>query len=343
MPRGPFLRRAVLLAFINDGEAEIVYNHDEGDVAMYKRLSAVLMAFLMMLSLTAGLTPSFAAGTTRAQARAQANAYNKHSLGLTSVVNARDLGGYKTKDGRTVKFGKLLRTGDLADLSEKDKKILLKKYHLKKDIDFRSFRNLVMDGQDPELPGVEYCHYPYSSAKNLLLSGEGVKLGAEIIQDIAQRDFDGKLVRAYFRDGYVETFLSEDGLAMIRGLFNELLDANGKTVLFHCHTGKDRTGNAAMLLLTVLGVDKETIIADYMLTNDYLAADQQETYDLVYKLTRNKSVAKDFSYKDGVSREWIEASYATIDEHYGSMDNFLKNTIGLSNKDMKKLQKAYLQ
>ena len=87
----------------------------------------------------------------------------------------------------------------------------------------------------------------------------------------------------------------------------------------------------------------ETIIADFMLTNAYLAADRQETYDTVYRLTRSKTVAKDFSYMDGVSREWIENSYATIDTHYGSMDNFLKNTIGLSNKDIKQLRNAYLQ
>ncbi|MBQ3050362.1 MAG: tyrosine-protein phosphatase, partial [Clostridia bacterium] len=60
------------------------------------------MTFNMLLA----MTPAFAAGNS---ARAQALAYDRHSIGLTGVSNARELGGYRTKDGRTVKFGKLLR------------------------------------------------------------------------------------------------------------------------------------------------------------------------------------------------------------------------------------------
>ncbi|MBP5272149.1 MAG: tyrosine-protein phosphatase, partial [Clostridia bacterium] len=82
---------------------------------MLKKMTAILMTLFMVLTMTAAMTPAFA--ITQAQAKAQANAYNKHSIGLTSVENARDLGGYKTKDGRTVKFGKLIRTGDLTNLS----------------------------------------------------------------------------------------------------------------------------------------------------------------------------------------------------------------------------------
>jgi deoxyadenosine/deoxycytidine kinase len=57
-------------------------------------------------------------------------------------------------------------------------------------------------------------------------------------------------------------YLSQDGIEMFRGFFKELLDADGGAVLWHCVSGKDRTGNATMLLLTVLGVEKETIIQD---------------------------------------------------------------------------------
>ena len=68
-------------------------------------------------------------------------------------------------------------------------------------------------------------------------------------------------------EGYQQMYLPEDGIAMFRGFFKELLDADGGAVLWHCVSGKDRTGNATMLLLTVLGVDKETIIEDFLLTN----------------------------------------------------------------------------
>lgn len=310
---------------------------------MRTKLTAVLMAFFLLLTLSGGMTTAFAAGTTRAQARAQANAYHKHSLGLTSVENARDLGGYKTRDGRRVKFGKLLRTGELTDLSSTDAKKLQNKYHVKKVVDFRSYRNILTHGQDKELPGAEHSHYPYSSLRNFVLSEAGANLTDDILQDLVRRDFDGRLVRAYYKEGYSSIYLTEDGIRMIRGFFDELLDAKGDTVLFHCVHGKDRTGNAAMLLLMALGVDKETAIADFMLTNDYFADERQKDYDRADKLTKNKTIAKDMSYLNGVSRDWIENSYDTIETHYGSVDNFLKNTIGLSKKDIQKLQKAYLE
>ncbi|MBO7681558.1 MAG: tyrosine-protein phosphatase [Clostridia bacterium] len=309
---------------------------------MFKKLTALLTALFLVVTMAAlSVSPAFA--ITQAQAKAQAYAYNKHSIGLTSVENARDLGGYKTKDGRTVKFGKLIRTGDLTNLSAADQKKLLKKYKITKDIDFRSYRNLIMDGQDPELPGVTYHHYPYSSTKNFLLSTDGLVVTTDMLKELIALDFKGDFFATYYREGYGSIFTSEDGIAMIRGFFDELLDANGAPVLFHCVHGKDRTGNAAMLLLTVLGVDKKTIIEDFLLTNDYFADEQKTTYDRVYSLTHNKAVAKDISLIDGVKRDWILKSYETIEENYGSVDNFLKKTIGLSNKDMKKLQKAYLQ
>lgn len=310
---------------------------------MKTKWAAVLLAFVMLFCLSVSVTPSFAAGTTRAQAKAQANTYHKHSLGLTSVDNARDLGGYRTKDGRTVKFGKLLRTGQLTELSDADARKLLKTYHVKKVVDFRSFRNILTDGQDRELAGVEYSHYPYSSLVNFVLSEAGLDLTKDIVSDLVQRDFNGKLIRAYFKEGYKAMYLTEDGLQMFRGFFREVLDANGDTVLFHCVHGKDRTGNAAMLLLSVLGVDKETIIADFMLTNDYFVAERQENYDRVYRLTKNKAIATDFSYLDGVSREWIETSFDTIETYYGSVENFLVKAVGLSKKDLQKIRNAYLR
>lgn len=308
---------------------------------MLKKLTAVLLTLFMVLTMTAAVTPAFA--VTAAEAKAQANAYHKHSLGLTGVENARDLGGYKTKDGRTVKFGKLLRTGELGNMTAADREKLLKKYKIKKIIDFRSYRNILSGGEDPEFPGVENCHYPYSSLKNFVFSSAGLDLTVDMLKELIALDYQGDLVATYFKEGYKAMYTTQDGINMLRGFFDELLDANGDAVLFHCVHGKDRTGNAAMLLLTVLGVDKKTVIEDFMLTNAYFADERQETYDRVYDLTNSKRIATDISCTDAVRRDWIVKSYATIERTYGSMDNFLKKTIGLSNKEIKQLQNAYLQ
>ena len=70
--------------------------------------------------------------------------------------------------------------------------------------------------------------------------------------------------------------------------------------------------------------------------------DRKATYKRVLDLTGSKRIAKDIASKDGVERRWIEESYKTIETYYGSIDNFLKKVIGLTAKDIKKLQKAYL-
>ena len=304
---------------------------------MKKRWVQFFLALILTLTLLP-VTPAFATSN----ARSQALAYQKHSLGLTGVPNARDMGGYRTKDGRTIKFGKLFRTGELTDMTAADKKKLVRKYHLVKDIDFRSARNILTDGEDPELDGVAYSRYPYSSMKNLLFTTEGIDIGTDLLEELIRLDYRGDLLSTYFMEGYRQMYLTEDGIAMFRGFFKELLDADGGAVLWHCVSGKDRTGNATMLLLTVLGVEKETIIQDFLLTNDYTRADQKQTYDRVLSLTGSKRIAKDIASKDGVERRWIEASYQTIETYYGSVDNFLKTMVGLTSKDIKKLRKAYL-
>ena len=306
---------------------------------MNKRVTTLVVAFLMVWAMTVGMTPAFAASS----AKAQAKAYNKHSLGLTSVSNARELGGYKTKDGRTVKFGKLLRTGDISEISAKDKKKLIDQYHPVKDVDFRSNRDLLTSSLDPELKGAEYVRYPYSSFLNYLFTPAVVENSVDYVLAVLKQEQKGLLVYQEQRDSYGPMFTSEDGINMFRGFFDELLDANGGTVLLHCAGGKDRTGNATMLLLTALGVDKETIIEDYLLTNDYLKEDREEYYDLAMKLTGSKAIANDIALLKGVHRGWIEYSYETIESRYGSVDNYLHKVIGLSKRDIQKLQKAYLK
>jgi len=309
-----------------------------------KKVTSLCLALLLVLTMAVlSLTPVFAVSS--AEAKAQAHAYNKHSLGLTSVSNARELGGYKTKDGRTVRFGKLLRTGELTKLSAADRKKLVNKYHLTKDIDLRSDSDLDRNGEDVKIPGVEYVRYPYalSPIDTYLHSTAGVELAIDHAKELLALDLHLSFTNVYFEGGYMSIYSSEDGLAMVRGFFHELLDANGDTVLFHCSAGKDRTGNMAMLLLEVLGVDRKTIIEDYALTNEYTAAARQNSYDRIYDLTGSDAIAKDLSYFSGVRRSWIKRSYETIERNYGSVDNYLKKAVGLSNKDLQKIRNAYLQ
>lgn len=304
-----------------------------------KRLFAPLLTLLMTFNMLLAMPPAFAAGNS---ARAQALAYDRHSIGLTGVSNARELGGYRTKDGRTVKFGKLLRSGELAGMTAADKKKLTKKYHVVKIVDFRTDLEISDDRADPKLPGAEYRNYPYSPFPYLLRTAEGLRLGNDLMYDLITLDRDGDLVGDYYRANYRTMIRSEEGIAMFRGFFRDLLDADGGAVLCHCSRGKDRTGNAMALLLAVLGVDRRTIIEDYCLTNDYYSDEIDDLYERALSITGNKVIAADVSSAVGTRAGWIRETFKTIETHYGSVENYLKQEIGVSSKDIRTLQKNYL-
>ena len=301
-----------------------------------KKILSFLLVFLMV-------SVQFPFGVTAVGSCASTGFHNNHSIGISSVPNARELGGYVTSDGRKIRYGKLLRTGDYSEITDQDLEKLVKTYHPVKDIDFRSNRQIITDGLDPTIGEAEYCRYPYSSLRNFLLTPDIADNAQDYIQTIAKLDSTGTLIHDVYRDNYGNVFITDDGIQMIRGFFNEILDANGKTVLWHCKHGKDRTGNATMLLMTVLGVDKETIIADYMLTNSFLEKSRDDLYNKALKITGNEATAKDIALLRGVSRDWIDKSYETIEKYYGTVDVFLHDKIGLTDEDYRKIQDAYLE
>jgi len=299
------------------------------------RLRAALsLALALLMAITAALSVTASAASA---AKKQALAYNRHSIGLSGVDNARELGGYVTTSGKTVKFGALLRTARLSGATKADKKKLTKTYKLLYDIDLRKDSE-VDDYPDPELDGVTYVQL-----SNLGLGIPDVTFDSwEDFAHVAMATQKG-VINMHMTNEYRQLVTDETSLECYREMFQLLLKANGRAVLWHCSSGKDRTGVAAILILSALGVDKETCIQDYMLTNYYLKEYRDDLEQDVLKYTGSQWIADDIKWCDGTRREWIETSFDCIDEHYGSMDNFLHEAMGLSNSDLKKLRKAYLQ
>ena len=306
-----------------------------------KKVTSIVLALIMALSVIFCAVPALAADNQAAQNAAAAN--NHHSIGLTGVKNARELGGYKTTDGRTVKSGKLLRTGKLVKATDEEKQKLVDTYHLTKDIDFRFDAEIAKD-PDPTLPGVEYYNFPAVGISMIdLTSEEGQGYTKDALNSLIKMDKDGNLINSYYKMMYRSLYVTDDGLNAYRNFFQQLLAANGNTVLWHCSAGKDRAGNAAFLLLILLGVDQETAIQDFLNTNYFKQEEIQESYDKVYKLTKDKNIANDIASNEGVKREWIEESIKTIMSVYGSYDNYFHQGLGLSDADIQQLRAAYTE
>lgn len=266
-------------------------------------------------------------------------AQNTHTIGLTGVENARDVGGYVTADGRTVKYGLLLRTGKLSDATEADIARLTDAYKLSTVIDFRTTAE-IKAGADPAMKGVT------NTQINILGDSEesagaitGI-YGSDPIQaliDIVKTGQTGPTM-------YTSIIESEQALKGYRQFFAAALNQKEGALLWHCTGGKDRAGTAAVLLLSALGVDRETVLQDFVLTNDFNA--QKINYMGTQTAAKGENAATVQGVKDlvGVNGSYMAAMLDLIDAKYGSMDAFLTapNGMALTAAQLTTLRDRYL-
>lgn len=175
---------------------------------------------------------------------------NRH-LSFDQLHNFRDLGGYPTADGRTVRWGLLFRSDSLGKLEGGDWERFLG-LGIENVIDLRYPWEIEAKGRVPGHPSFAYHnlsveHRPYDQAA----LGPDVEPGP------------------YLAERYLE--VAHDGVAELRLALEVLAYQDGPAV-FHCASGKDRTGLLAAVVLTLLGVSEQDIVADFALTE--LATDR---------------------------------------------------------------------
>tara|TARA_B100001029_G_scaffold97769_1_gene80389 strand:- start:3932 stop:4807 length:876 start_codon:yes stop_codon:yes gene_type:complete len=248
-------------------------------------------------------------------------------LPMDGAHNTRELGGYKTADGLSVKWGMLFRSDKLSDISKTDQ-AYLQNLGIKKIIDFRSKEE---KAEDPDIipKGISYIEMPISvdgamrSKIEAVLKGETNKEVKSFLID-ANKEFVSDYIEVY------ENFL--------RGL----IDDEGP-ILFHCTAGKDRAGFAAAITLIALGVSKEDVIKDYMKTNQFTKKRIEEIIKQIELMTLYQTDAEILRPLLGVEREYIETAFHTAEEEYGSLENFIKNGLNISDEDIKKLRNKFLE
>ena len=263
---------------------------------------------------------------------------NERVLNLEKGVNFRELGGYKTTDGRTVKYHKILRSAGLADLTENDLNYL-KDYGLKIDVDFRS-KQEIDKKPDKKPAGVRYVWAPVFQ--------EDETKASEVQNESYIPEIDGDPTNGYAHmlDVYRDIITTDTSKAAYRKFFNQLLLNTGddEVLLFHCSAGKDRTGMGAFFLLHVLGVPFETIKEDYLLTN---IANKEFVTDLLDTLQKKGYTDPNVinSVKDlmTVHYNYLATAMKTIDKMYGDVNNYIKTELKVSESEIATLKKIYLE
>jgi protein-tyrosine phosphatase len=237
---------------------------------------------------------------------------------LQGASNFRDIGGHHNAEGRRVRRGQVFRSDHLAGLTAADL-ALLETLGIGHSLDFRGAAECAATPY--AIPGVQRVALtiePTVIARMQALVAQGIVPTTEETVD---------LMRETYRD-----FVNHNAMTYGRFL-RHLLDAPTPQV-FHCTAGKDRTGFAAALLLSALGVDRATIEQDYLLTNQLYKRDAKlegQGHPHVMKVLWQ------------VQPEFLDAAFDTIDGEHGGMQNYLHGAIGLSHQELTELQRLLLE
>ena len=239
-------------------------------------------------------------------------------LNLAGASNFRDLGGYSTRDGRTVRWRQIFRSNHLGHLTAEDAAVL-RTLGVTRAFDFRGSveRNEAMCCL-PEISVHSLPVEPTVVAALRAIAATGTALST---------DHAAEVMRGSYRS-YVQ-----QNTERYRTLFAHLLEDSAPLVI-HCTAGKDRTGFACALILHTLGVPDEVISEDYLMTNRYYRRDPNSGSDLPDHVKQVLGT---------VQPSFLDAAFKAIDADYGDLETYLQNGLGLGAAERKALEERYLQ
>ncbi len=255
---------------------------------------------------------------------------------MSGVKNFRDMGGYSSADGRTMQWGRLFRSGHLAEMTEVCGTEILAR-DIETVIDFRSDAEKVRHPvQWPFGWAPEYHPTP--------IGGNAAAWVKELYDQLAKTDFPAQALRQQFILAFKT--IPIDNQQGLKTFFDITADPrSGRALLFHCTAGKDRTGIAGALLMKALGISEDQIMHDFLLTND--AVDLDSTSATIAEWLSRKAgqtiKPSDVLPLVGVEADFLEASYQAIRHDFGTIEAYLEHAMGLTAKRRAALQDIYLE
>ncbi|MFJ9339719.1 tyrosine-protein phosphatase [Streptomyces sp. NPDC101733] len=255
-------------------------------------------------------------------------------VALSGVRNFRDVGGLPTIDGRRVRPGVLFRSGHLAHATENDAEFLAS-LGLHTIFDFRNTADHSLEGRDVELPGVLNVNIPLSDPAD----------GREFWKMVRDGEIDQ--LRSALGEGRAAARMANSYRVIVRtrtaehGRVVRALAEHSVPALMHCAAGKDRAGLSIAVTLLALGVEREAVVADYVLSNAphnrYLVRRGSDSAE-----PRSPEVTELLAPLFDARAEYLLAAFEAITEDWGTVDRYLAQGLGLAPETLDRLRERLL-
>ncbi|HEY1738976.1 MAG TPA: tyrosine-protein phosphatase [Acidimicrobiia bacterium] len=247
------------------------------------------------------------------------------STGFVNAPNFRDLGGVAMRDGRLLRAGLVYRSGVL-DALDDDEVARLAELGIRTVIDLRSDEEV--EARPNRVPaGVDTVRAPAAD----------VSASPRRVMELIEAGEVGDLGPSMLVEG--NTAFATKYRAMFATVVRLLCDAARQPVVVQCTAGKDRTGFAVATMLWALGADHDTVVADYLRSNELLA----ERHGRLLDDARARGIETEaLEALLVLRREYLDAGYAAACDAYGSIDAWLRDGLGITDAERQIWQDAML-
>ncbi|MFD0413699.1 tyrosine-protein phosphatase [Streptomyces sp. NPDC127108] len=300
------------------------------------RTAATVAVLTLVLGAAPGVTAHAAPSAPRPSYTHPLASEAPRQIPLQGAVNVRDVGGYRTYDGERVRHGRVFRADALSKLTDGDVSTLAG-LRLRKVVDFRVAEEVRYDGPDRLPAGL------VATARPVTDNG----LFRQLMTVIGSRDpvkqeemLGGGKAEAFMRDVY-RTFVTD---ATDRAQFGATLRdiAGGGTaapLLYHCTSGKDRTGWTTYVLLRAVGVPERTVVDDYLASNTFRAAYDAKLRETLRQtgMMQNPDLLVPLQE---VRTDYLDAALAEVTRRYGGFGGYLTKGLGLDAGTLVELRRA---
>jgi len=255
------------------------------------------------------------------------------NIGIRSVPNLRDIGGYTTMGGGRVRTGVLYRSAALCKLTDADLPAF-GALGIRTVFDLRTADERATE-PDRALPGVR------AVALDVLADSAGAAPAQllSVLSDpaAASRMLGGGRAAPLFQRGYRDIVTLPSALRSYRQFFSDLAAKAARPALFHCTTGKDRTGWAAAATLMLLGVSDANVMTDYLLTNRDLLPALQPLLDRFEQAGGDPRLLRPVL---GVEPDYLATAIAEMHSRFGSVEAYFHDGLGLTGDTLSALHAA---